>query len=361
MVVSFKRYTRTLFMTCLSIIVIVAATNFSVDPAHVFENNNYEKSIARFLTEGKNVANVSNYDDRQVQKYYIETIKIIPEVVVLGSSRSMHIGSEQFPGKSFFNNSVAGATIEDYLAIYEIYMERAAIPKTIVIGADPWILNQNNGQNRWQSIKGNYQAMMYRLHLKNNLLAGILSQGALEQDKLAQLINFEYFRESIKCLRQDRHIYATAAREGEAMIKLSDGSVSYDKAFRERTPAEVMKTASEFDRDVPYSMGGFKELDRDLRETLEKFIDRLKGDGVGVILFLAPYHPLTYENLRRSSKYGSILQEAETYFRDLARRNGIRVLGSYNPSGWCAPEEFYDGMHPRKICLNRLFSQQAAD
>jgi hypothetical protein len=361
MAYTFKSYTIIYFSACLSIIMIVAATNFFVDPAHIFGSHHYEKSIARFLADGKNVANISNYDDRLLQKYYIEDVIRIPDIIVLGSSRSLHIASGQFPGKSFFNNSVPGATIEDYLALYELYVERGVIPKTIIIGVDPWILNKNNGQNRWETIKSYYQAMMDRLHIKNNVPAVTQSQGTLQQDKLAQLINLEYFIESLKCLRQDRHIYPTGAREGDVMIKLADGSISYDKPFRERSPMEVMKSAAEFDRDVPYSLGGFKELDPGLRATLEKFIDRLKADGVRVILFLAPYHPVAYENLRRSHTYGSIMQEAETYFRDLARRKGIQVLGSYNPSGWCAPEEFYDGMHPKKICLDRLFAPLAAD
>jgi len=358
----FKKYTKVYFFTCLSVIMVVAAVNFFVDPANIFGNNDYEKAIAMLLVEGKNVANITNCDERLVQKIYINNIRMPLEVVVLGSSRSLTICSQDFPGRSLFNNSVSGASIEDYLATYELYWVRGFVPKIVIIGTDPWLLNKNNDQKRWKSLKEYYLSMAARLHLKPGLLASASANSSLQQDKIEQLINFEYFMKSINYERHDRHIYPTVEQEADVSIKRADGSISYDKAFREMSPLQTIQAATEYAWTNPvYSLGGFKELDPDIQETLERFIDLLKKSGIEVILFLAPYHPVTYEILMQREEYANILPRAEAYFRDLAQRKGLRLVGSYNPHGWCAPEEFYDGMHPRKTCMARLFSHWSAD
>ena len=359
---NFKKYTKVYFFTFLSLIMVVVTVNFFVDPANIFGNNDYEKTIAMLLVEGKNAANISNYDDRIVQKIYINNIQMPPEVLVLGSSRSLTICSQEFPGRSLFNHSVSGASIEDFLAIYELYWERGFVPKIVIIGADPWLLNKNNAQKRWESLEEYYLSMAARLHLKSGLPANASANSSLLQNKIAQLINFKYFMKSIDCLRYDRHIYPTVEREADVSIKLADGSFSYDKASREQSPVQTIQAATEYAWTNPvYSLGAFKELDPDIQETLERFIDLLKKSGVDVILFLVPYHPGAYKILMQREEYGNILPAAEAYFRDLAQRKGLRLVGSYNPHGWCAPEEFYDGMHPRKTCVARLFSHWSAD
>src|SRR5690606_22220124 len=100
---------------------------------------------------GNNVTNIENYDERTLQRNIINNHHICPQVLVLGSSRTMLINSREFIGKTFFNNSVSGASIEDIVAIYQMYDNRKCYPGKIILALDPWILNVNNGQNRWKS------------------------------------------------------------------------------------------------------------------------------------------------------------------------------------------------------------------
>lgn len=355
---NFRRFLIGYTFTFLSILIVVAGVNFHVDPANIFSNNDYENLIAKMLAEGRNVANISNCDERLIQKLYIQKLTISPKIIILGSSRAMGISSRFFPGKIFFNSSVSGATIQDYLAIYGIFLERGLIPKTVVIGAEPWLLNKNNGQERWEVLKGSYEAMIGKLHMENHPGQFFWPSYSLKLEKISQLLNIKYFIRSVKLLKRDRHIYASEDLEGEVPIKHADGSLSYAKAFREMQPTQVREKAVKYAQEIPvYSLGAFKKLDEQLKEMLEKFIDLLNREGIEVILFLAPYHPVTYEILMNQEGYRGILREAEAYFRDLAKRKGLKVIGSYDPRGLGGLEDFYDGMHPKENCIKNILQQ----
>ena len=109
----------------------------------------FEKGIADILLSGHNVANIGNYDERLLQKDIIQNDQRQIDIIVLGSSRSMQINSQTindiFQDQIFFNHAVSGASVEDYIAILDLYLEKNALPSTIIIGVDPWILNSNNG------------------------------------------------------------------------------------------------------------------------------------------------------------------------------------------------------------------------
>jgi hypothetical protein len=52
----------------------------------------------------------------------------------------------------------------------------------------------------------------------------------------------------------------------------------------------------------------------------------------------------------------SIFLEIEDWFRSFGSRNGVGVIGSYDGRlVGCADDEFYDGMHPKSSCMQKLF------
>ena len=181
-----------LFLTIIGVLT-VAATNYCVDPAQLFSGGNYEKGVAGILLSGNNVANVSNYDERLLQKAYVNNLKRRNDVIVLGSSRSMQLRSHLFPGMSFFNHGVSGASIEDYLAIYELYEQRELAPSVVVLGLDPWILNQYSKQDRWESLRWEYFSMANRLNINPTII-----NSDNKSKKLTELISLPYLEESIK-------------------------------------------------------------------------------------------------------------------------------------------------------------------
>lgn len=342
----------------LPIATLVLGMNYYEDPSQLFREQ-YERGLAKLLLSGKNAAGVADYDERKLQKYLIEGQTAPADIVVLGSSRSMQISSEWFPGFTFFNNSVSGGTIQDYVAIFELYAERGQLPKIIVICMDPWILNGNNHQNRWQSLRTEYLAGLNRIGMPRQ------DKGSsdLSVEKYLELLSPGYFQAAIKKYVDSignpnpLGYYATADSIGEQAIRRSDGSLAYPREVRDATPSAVLEGAREFVASQHiYSLEDFSLLDRDAEKISRLLIRYMVLHGVRVIVLLTPYHPYVYNQLISSTDYQRI-QNAETYFVGVTIRNGAQAVGSYDPAAIpCSADEFYDGMHARETCLKRIIS-----
>jgi len=95
-------------MFLLPIVCLIIGFNYFVDPANIFRSEKYCQAVVSLLLKGKNVANITNYDERLLQKEYINSLTQRRDIVVLGSSRVMQISASLFPRHSFLNNGVSG-------------------------------------------------------------------------------------------------------------------------------------------------------------------------------------------------------------------------------------------------------------
>ena len=349
---SFWLKTAVVLLICL---LLVGSINYRVDPAHLFTEASYEKSIADYLNRGFNIANVSNYDERLLQKYYIKGIREKKDVVILGSSRSMGIGSGAFPHKKTFNNCVSRATLEDYVAIYELYMKKGLKPDIVVIGLDPWILNKSNKSIRWKTLSSDYFAASRRLGFKENW-----SFPNIIDYRYSELLSAEYLWSSLTLLftetNKTGNYFPTRQAELDVPIKKVDGTLVYGKQFRNHSLSEVNAAAKKYASDEPvFCLGDYTVLDRGLETKTEQFVSALQADDIKVIFFLPPYHPIVYDSLSQSKRY-CIIIDAENAFHNLARQKGIAVVGSYDPKK-CnfTANDFYDGMHAKNNRVDQLF------
>ena len=84
------------------IVAMVVAVNYWADPANLFHMN--YKEIARIL-HSSNVAFSGDCDDhRLLQKFYVNSCRKAPRILVIGSSRSLTIGRKALQEDSLFNN-----------------------------------------------------------------------------------------------------------------------------------------------------------------------------------------------------------------------------------------------------------------
>ena len=87
----------------------------------------------------------------------------------------------------------------------------------------------------------------------------------------------------------------------------------------------------------------------------EEIITTLQRQGFDVVLLFTPYLHDVWEK-----PAGELARNIMTYYMntagELARRLNIRVLGSFDPvEAGCARSEFFDFMHPKPICINKIF------
>lgn len=360
---TYKSYYISALIAFLTTLIATCLINYHADPAHLFDaENKHEKEIAKYIISGMNVTNISNYDERILQNQYIRSITDAPNIITTGSSRSMMVRKHLFGTNSFFNNSVSGASLEDHMAIYQIYHEQNLLPDTIILGMDPWVLNGNNDQNRWQSISEYYYNILHRIGINNKLAS--TNKQPLFSNKYLQLLSFTYLTKSLQLIlkkikHSNRELIATKKiLPSEGNTKLSDGSLVYGNEVRNRTIENVRTRAiGNAKRGSIYALNNFMSLNSDLTELLGKFIQIIIDDGVTPVIFLPPYHPLTYQVISSKSDYKSVI-ETEKYIRLLANKHNIKVFGSYDPNlAGCNDAQFTDDMHPKEECINSIFSR----
>lgn len=321
-----RKFITKLLLVLIPTFLFVVFINYFGDAANLFSVN-FEKKIADILQKGYNVTNISNYDERLLGKYLITGSTACPNVLVLGSSRVMQINSNYFQGNSFCNNAVSGASLEDLIAIFMLYKEKKCYPKKIILGLDPWTLNENSGQVRWKTLNKEY--FIFSNQLSNKKIP-IQDDNVLY--KYSQLISPSYFQSSIrKFFLNSPDLKSTTCQVNTDLTKLVDGSISYGLKERTASPKEIKnKILIRLNSEI-YSIENFNKLSLSNILLLEKFVKHLKENNVDVILFLSPYHPSLYSYISKNNKYRMVM-ESEKYYIQLGEKYNVKILGSFNPS-----------------------------
>jgi hypothetical protein len=343
----------------LPIIIAIPYINYKVDPAKVYQSKSYEKGMALILASGRNVANAgNNYDERLLKKYLIESVASAPDVGVIGSSRSMQVSSTSFNGADLINASVSGASVEDFLGLLYVFSHNGKLPKTVVLGLDPWLVNENSDKTRWTSIKDDAYRMLsiLRLHPKS-------IKSPFISDRLFNLFSFSYLQASIKeWPRKTKEetpqypFFATDSSEaGEGSI-ISKDHLIYPTSVSGLPLKDVNSAAINYaEAQTVYGLYGFSRIDKERLAILDSIVKYLSARQVRVLLFLPPYHPLAYARMM-SRDDTKIIADVETAYRAIARKNGVILLGSFDPTRCGVKDaDFFDGMHPKKSAVDRVF------
>jgi len=359
-----KSFIKRFFLVVMPILIIVSFVNYFGDAANIFKKD-YEKNIANDILKGNNVTNIANHNERLLQKYLINNASFCPDVLMLGASRSMLINSTYFKGETFFNNCVSGATIEDLIAIIEMYRQKKCLPKKIIIGVEPYFLNSNNNQKRWETLELEYQTFINQtandsLKKEDNLI--FKTEVFLKEFFVfKELLSPSYFKSSVLELIMSKNSdpFVTDKRTNKTFTKLFDGSVNYDVGYREASNEMVEEKVSSFlARDIS-NFENFDKLDISLQSKFVSLIDYLLLNNVKVEFFVAPYHPKVYEFITHTAKYKNVIK-SETFFESLALKKKIKIIGSSDPNKFKLDKTyFYDALHLKEKGVGIFFNSVA--
>lgn len=329
-----KRFLVKTSVFALIILLGLTGVNYFGDAAHLFDAS-YNQEIVDILSQGKNATNLSNYDERNFQRLWINSYSTKPSTIVLGSSRSLDIRGEFIGSDKFRNNSVTGASIQDLIGIYQLYKEQGNLPKKIIINCDPWLLNRNNGRTKWVNIAPEYHAFFGRKFSKE------------KEDNLYQLISFSYFQASFKNLKKvlkgSSRPHPTLEIDNKRDTKLFDGSLVHGVTYQTLPESEVEKRAKAYILGEVYGISGFDSISTKITDEFEAMLLDMKKNSIQVCLLMSPYHPIVFSEVEK--KHKNVLA-SEVYFQRVAKNFGFPCVGSYNPD-LCGLNgtHFFDGMH----------------
>ena len=264
--------------------------------------------------------------------------------IVVGSSRVMQINSITL-GENIQSFTVSGASLEDDIAFGLEALAKLNY-KNIYISADPWILNLHDGQNRYQSINNMYEYWLNRTYSNLNPMPFLSND--THDSEVSSDVNYSSSLRRFVMLDNKNNMPSHGDIEGVAK-KSYDGSHIYNERY---VKASAENIHLGFDRILNYAMDEF-EYDTEAISNLEAFVSYLKSNNVVVTLVLPPYHPQLYQLMKTQKP---IFLEIESWYRDFAEENELHIIGSYDGElAGCSENEFYDGMHPKNSCMNKLF------
>lgn len=327
---------RTVFWSafCFSALAVV----FGLSTAPLFDDlsgTGPEAQIAKVLRRSAAVY-IPNVNERKLVKYRIQYEDLDPGTIVIGSSRAMQIGDDDWAG-GVLNLAVSGATVEDDVAIASM-ATRKFRPATLVIGADPWLFNAASGPLRWRAFAPEYRTA---LTADDPVPAVLAADAPQEPGPLARAANALY--ENVNRVRIAAGDDAPAPTD-----KLRrDGTRVYNTEYAHKSQRDMER---EFGKWLAYEMSPYV-FSAARKAQFERLLQRY-GKQYRIVLVLAPYHPKLY---RRMQQEHAIHLDLEPQFRDLARRYGLDIAGSYDPAvSACGEAEFYDAIHPNGTCMARL-------
>ena len=344
-----RRFLLRLVWCILPIITVLVTSNFFGDSASLFRIE-YEETIAELILDGSDVTNISNYDERLLQKELILKEEKTFNTIVLGSSRTMLIGSEIFDDQSFFNYSISHAKIQDFIAIYAMCKAQKKLPKKIIIGIDPWTFNDNDQSERWRSI-GEYYYSFVKKDIKREIIVA----------KYLQLFSVSYFQNSVFNIPKvvsgkDRPRKAEHYR-GLTNTKLQDGSLRYSVLMSSASMSEIDTRVDNYLNRTNRGIEDFEVVSRELWNDFDKLVNDIINNGIELEFFLAPYHPRVYQIVQQDFK--NVLY-SELRVRQLSDLMNIKVYGSFDPDKLnINSTDFLDAVHLRYPAIVKLLANSS--
>lgn len=334
-----KNFIYKFLILTIPIVLILLSVNYFGDSANLFKVG-YEIKMAKIIVNGKNVTNIDNYDERKFQKEVVTLMSQTPNTIVLGTSTAMLINAE-FSKESglFFNNSVSGSSLEDLVAIYQIYKENNKMPKRIIIGIAPYMFNKNHGQKRWESIEEFYY------HFKND------NYKKSNTNNYKELFSLSYFQSSVKkipnLISGNNEPKSTDKKFNTTNTKLIDGTVGYGESYRNASKSEIERRVKLKLAGDLYSIENFYIIDKNIWTEFEELIFDMKNNNIEIEFFLSPYHPEIYNRIK--DNYQMVL-ESEKLIVKFAKEQNINLYGSFNPAKFGFDETFFfDAYHCKEI------------
>lgn len=282
----------------------------------------------------------------------------------------MGINNKLFLGKSFFNSSVTDGRLENFILLYFLWREKGLIPKHVILGLDAWVLKPTGQAFLWPVLKDKVASV------NDNFLpdvASVFVKSVAQVDQCNQSWEFvqhvcsiDLFRNYLMYIinagchqigfRGFGVFYPTKENFAVSEVMLADGSINYGLIRRSRNPDEVERfVVADIQENGFAHLGDFNKIDGDMIKLFELFIKLLLYDKVSVTFFLTPYHPKAFELLKVSEKY-KLICAVQHYFTDFAQKNGIQVVGDFNPeTNNLVGSDFFDEFHPKESAMQKVF------
>ncbi len=339
-----------IFSVLLLPLLFIGSINYLIDPDYTLRHN-YIPEVASALADGRIISGPVNANDRLLKKVWIGQLKFQPDLLILGSSRTMGLTQEPFGDKQILNASVTNGTLQDMYAFVDIIENKlGAIPSEVVICCDQWLLGHAFEEIRWLINRNHFVNLLQKT---DKIPRGKFSQKwALQKEWIKELFSIRYLIRSIRFFgKAEAFVVQDKPLTGSTMM-MPDGSRQLPLHMTNPKPEEVEKLAVTYFNTSKDER--FAQLDPLQCSLLENLIIYLQKQNCTVTLFIPPYHPVTWQLMHQSQHHTGIFN-AERYLQKLAHTYSLNTIGNTNPANLKFNDShFYDGVHLKPEALAHL-------
>lgn len=369
---------------CLPIALIMGGVNWVVDPGRFYvgqifdpSRNRIEAVVIDDLRAGRPHRMASVYSERLVvEQVFRDRPKI--EVLALGSSIAKPMCGELFPGHSFFNASIYGGDLEEFVSVYELAWERGVRPKRVVLQLQGFgrMLGKRLGLlgSGFESV---FARAKKRMDLRDAEDDSTETAFFLDKEPAGQfnieggwlhpydkLVSPRYLQLSVRSLIAPLPNYPFGPSESarfdtdDRRTIFPDGSVQWSPKFLARRPQTIRREFRDILKNVTASDLPFPNRGR--CKLFESFVLDIQRSGAQVDLFLTPPISWFFDEVRAAFHKADMpnpSSQTEDYIRSFARQHHIVVLGSFDPrKAGVTDEDYVDYAHLRREVIGRIWN-----
>ena len=207
--------------------------------------NSDAKGASSILIDGYNIGNFST-NEALTQRFFIEGMKKSYDVAVFGSSRIMQIYNHNFPYMTLVNHGISGGNTEDMIAYTQMYHERNKLPAIVIIGADPWTVQNRTPK---QGLEEAYLLGVQNMDIEPDTKERTYDINIKTYFQKLDIIRYGLRLNNLRVLLGYPNYYATNERFGVSTFKLIDG-YSYPLDYLEKTREENYVNALAIERKI---------------------------------------------------------------------------------------------------------------
>lgn len=332
--------------------------SYRIDPSGLFWGAGFERIASEYMIDGAHILGYERLDGRKLNEVYAKNISYAPQVLVIGSSRSMSITKDYAPNKTFYNCSNTGGDRYDFFNGYYIFSKEAKEPEIVILSIDPWLFNASP-----EAIDERSNKKMYAEFMNKEL--GFSSYTYEEENvnkKYTALISPSYFQASVRYFLRDTSqdimpepIYENFDKQN-AVLKCPDGSILYTQAFLNRTKDEIDIDLLDAARppNPLLRLTNFTQLDPIFITQFKAYIEYLQNKNIEVVFYLPPYHEYFYDAADAQRDLYQSFFDVEDYCIDFAQQNNIKLYGSFDPRKLNMEyEDFLDALHLKPASIKK--------
>ncbi|NIZ40779.1 hypothetical protein PVA45_04570 [Entomospira entomophila] len=325
----------------------VPVYNYFIDYNLVFNNSN--NPVYHRIQEGVELLNTGvSIRDNSYNFIYGAIQRVLhlksqsPEILILGTSRTMLISQEHLPfQETILNASVHGGHIPGIVGLWQIYknhiQDNEPSVKFAFIEVYPYPIP---GARDIPSIYFSETKQFL-----NEFCALNLSNIDLSIYKIKQLLSLRYFIKNIQFSLYDEF---TATNNAPDIRNIRpDGSYILQPIQEEITLREAIEHG--------LMLQNYTEKDLPNLSIISELALDIKRRGITPIFLLPPYHPITYDLILEKN---NILVSIEERLHHFAEQNNIKIVGSFNPHQYQLGSEYFrNGNHSTADMWNIIFKE----